>query len=117
MGKMERDKGARFEREVAVDLRPIFPRARRGYQRFTGQDEPDVAEVPPFWIECRHRKKVSALTVLKLAEKSIADRGAKGKMPVAVTKVDRDVAMVSMRLDDWLEVIEAWWRHESEGGS
>src|SRR5690606_6910545 len=56
-GRRSRTKGASFEREVARQLRALWPGARRGIgQARSGGETPDVIQTP-FWIEAKHRKK------------------------------------------------------------
>ena len=54
MAKISRQRGIRFEREIAKLFRRWIPEAKRGMQYQQGVYAPDVwAE--PYWIECKYR--------------------------------------------------------------
>lgn len=58
-GAMSRNKGASFERQVAVKFRRWFPLAKRGNQCRDGADCPDVIlsyTEPAYYIECKRMK-------------------------------------------------------------
>lgn len=97
MGKMQREKGKRFEREVAELLRIAgFPLARRGVQFQGGPDSPDVVGIPGVHIECKH---VEALNVYAAMAQSEAE-SAVGEVPIVVHRRNRSVALVTLRLSD-----------------
>jgi len=52
VGKSQRRKGQRGERETAILWRSVYPDARRGSQSRSGKDASDV-EGTPWWIECK----------------------------------------------------------------
>lgn len=110
MGKMQRRKGHDFERAIAGRLREIMPSAgvKRGLQGRDGSDAPDVV-APAFWVECKRGRTPPIRPALAQAEK--ANPG--GYWSTAVTKADREPALVTMYLDDWLELVEQWWRGRS----
>lgn len=109
-GRRSRRKGHDWEREVARRLREIFgPQVRRGLQYQDGAATPDVI-VPCFHVECKVGARPPIIQALEQAE-----RDAKpGLWPVAVCKQDRKPPTVTMRFEDWLELLGAWWR-EVEG--
>ena len=41
-------------------------------------------------------------------EQAIADANVNGKVPVAITKDDRADILCTMRLDDWIELFNAY---------
>jgi len=55
----QRAKGVTFERYIANQLKPMFPRAMRGLQFRSGEENCDVIGTP-WWIECKcyHTKNV-----------------------------------------------------------
>ncbi len=116
MGRMQRDKGARFERELVHRFAEVMPgcKVKRGLQSREGADVPDV-DAPPFWVEAKHRKQVSPGAALEQAQKDMEKAGvAKGRIPVAVIKKQRKKPFVVMDLDDFLEVVAVWWEGVSE---
>ena len=116
MGKYSRDKGARFEREIANRLKEVFgPRTTRSSgQCFKGDLRADV-DCPEIWVECKVGKRPNIKAALEQAEE--AEAGAKtGKSPVAICKWDRQEPIASMRLDFFIELIKIAYRGESDDG-
>lgn len=63
--------------------------------------------VPGFWVECKVGKAPPLRPALEQAIVAMGDR--KGMWPVAVVKEDRYPATVTMRMDDFLELVGEWW--------
>ena len=108
MGKFSRDKGARFERELARIFRDALPGcdAKRGFQTRGGAAEmPDVT-AGCFAIEAKAGKKPPVRAALKTA----VDNCPKGLYPLAVIKEDRKPPFVVLPLDDFLEIAGEWWK-------
>jgi len=102
MGKLSRSKGARFEREVATAFRVAFPGARRGLgQARSGVDAADVIGIPGYWIECKVGARPNPLAALRQAEGN-----SNGEVPVAVCKVDREGAAVTLPLADFIALLD-----------
>jgi len=106
MGKLSRRKGANFEREIARMFADAMPGsgARRGIQYRDGRDEADVV-VPAFWIECKRGKVAPIRSALTQAQEA----APQDKAPVVVWRDDRQPPRVTMALDDFLEIVSAWW--------
>jgi len=112
MGKYSRDKGARFEREIANRLKEVFgPRTTRSSgQCFKGDLRADV-DCPEIWVECKVGKRPNIKAALEQAEE--AEAGARtGKSPVAICKWDRQEPIASMRLDYFIELLKIAYRGE-----
>lgn len=102
MGKMQREKGARGEREIAQLLRPVFPGVHR---RSTGEESQtdqgrDLADTPGLCAQvCRasrppiERKVREALSASK-----------SGELSVAFTRSDRGEWLATMPLPHWMSV-------------
>lgn len=92
-GKTSRRKGHNFEREVAIMLRPYFPNAKRQleYQEGLGYD---IQGVDDLSIQC---KKGSSFKIEKALEQAIV----KDKIPMAITRRDREDIVVSMYWKDF----------------
>ncbi len=105
-GRRSRSKGHNWEREVARRFREICPGddIHRGLQYRDGADCPDVTSAL-FWIEAKRGKRTNIKAALKQAEEA----QPKGKWILAVTKDDREPAVASMRLDEFLELLEEFW--------
>tara|TARA_Y100000310_G_scaffold24676_2_gene23698 strand:- start:3510 stop:3866 length:357 start_codon:yes stop_codon:yes gene_type:complete len=106
MGKAQREKGARFEREVANILKEVFgPRTiRSSGQCFSGDTRADV-DCPELWVECKVGLRPNIKGALKQAEEASA-LAQTDKMCVAVCKWDREKPIISMRLDDFVEILK-----------
>ena len=102
MGKMQRDKGKRGEREVVAILKELgWPEARRARQS-DGAIDPDVAGCDPLWIEVKRRKLIAACRFMDQAE---GDASAK-KIPTTFMREDGGEWYVMCRSDDLLRLSE-----------
>ena len=102
-GKASRDKGQRGERM----LRDIFN--YHGYGTFRGdcfRHEQDVEGLPGIHVEA---KFVEKLSLRKAMEQSIAEAKEKdGGLPAVFHKTSRQPWLVTMRIDDWMQIYKAW---------
>jgi len=100
MGKMQRNKGARFERWLVHAFNEALPgKWKRGFQcRGGGEEVPDL-DGPLLHIEAKHQIKPNIRSALAQATEDSADSG---KLPVAITKENMCKPIVSMHLKDWL---------------
>jgi len=105
-GKHSRDKGRRWEQEVARRLREVFPdiEIRRG-QQGDGAHHADVV-CPLIHVEA---KAGSAWTYESALQQAIRDADAR-KWPVVMAKRDRGMPVALMPLDDFLELLTVLWR-------
>jgi len=105
-GAHSRRKGAAFERELVHRFREVMPDAgiRRGLQFRTGEEAPDV-EVPCFWVEAKHHHRTNARAAMKQALEACPP----GRWPIAVCKDDHATPLVTMQLEDFLELVSEWW--------
>ena len=103
MGASQRRKGHDFERKVAIAFRDAgYPEARRGLQYRDGYEVPDVI-VDGFRIECKARKEhLNHHRVLAEVDQKAND----GEMPLAIVKLTRQPATVTLWLDDFLMVLQ-----------
>lgn len=92
-GTTSRRKGHNFEREVAIMLRPYYPDAKRQleYQEGLGYDLQGTGDLS---IQC---KKGSSFKIEKALEQAVV----KDKIPVAITRRDREDIVVSMYWKDF----------------
>ena len=100
-GRASRAKGASFERKVAEVFREIYPEARRGYQRRSGSDEPDVAGTP-WWIECKVGKGTPQVYRAWWQAMEATD----GRACMVVHKQDRTEVLVTLELADLVALLE-----------
>ena len=99
---MSRDKGARYEREVARILNDWGFQARRGRQFSGSPDSPDVhAPDFPWHIEAKH---VERLNLYAAFTQAIADSGE--RMPAVVHRKNHSESLITLRLEDLLKVLK-----------
>ena len=112
MGKYQRDKGARFEREIANVLKEVFgPKTiRSSGQCFSGDTRADV-DCPNIWVECKVGKRPNIKAALEQAEEAKASSGS-DKTCVAVCKWDRQLPTATLRLDDFIEILKLAYRSD-----
>lgn len=100
MSASSRRKGHDYERALAATLRSVWPEARRGIsQTRDGSDVPDV-EGTPYWVEAKRGKRVAIRAAYDQAVEA-----ADGRPPVVVSREDRSPPLVTMGLEDWLDLV------------
>lgn len=114
MGKMSRDKGKKGERELAKLLRDWGYDTRRGQQYCGADGSADVVGLPRIHIEC---KRVERLNLWQAILQAVRDC-PKGKLPAVFHRRNRETWLVTMRLEDWMEVYKEYdsgkWLKERE---
>ena len=107
MGARSRRKGHRWERELVHIFAEVFgaDRVRRGFQYRDGAECADVI-APAMWIEAKVGKLTNPRAAIRQA---VAAAAGKGLWPVAVSKDDRTEPLVTMRLDDFMDLLREWW--------
>lgn len=108
MGKMSRDKGKVYEREIANALKTHGYDTRRSAQVMgkTGQAA-DVVGLPGIHIEAKRQEQIR---IYDWMEQAIRDSEASGKgdLPAVFFRKNNEKTMVCMRLDDWMEIYKEW---------
>ena len=100
MSKASVTKGKAFERALATLMRSVWPQARRGIgQARAGGEVPDV-DGTPFWLEAKRGKRISIRAAYDQAVEA-----SDGRVPVVVSREDRSPALVTMGLEDWLQLV------------
>lgn len=97
-------KGGRFERWIAHYGQEHGLDAHRGQQFKGGPDTPDVTGFPGIHIEAKHNER---LNVYDAMDQAIRDSEGK-KKPTVIWKKNRKPVLVTMLIDDWWELYEAW---------
>ena len=102
MGKINsRDKGARFERELANILKQYGYESRRG-QQFSGSNgDADVIGLPMIHIEAKH---CETMQLYKWMEQAKRDASKNGRLPAVFHRKNRAAILVTMELDDWMKI-------------
>ena len=107
-GRGARTKGANFERELAKFFNSHFHQmnAKRGLGQTRGGGE-EIADVEMQYIhvEAKRHKRCNIKAALNQA---IEDSKDKIKLPVAITKDDRKPILVTMQMEDCIELFKAY---------
>lgn len=106
MSKAQREKGARYERDIATRLRDVFgPDIHRGIQWRGGSEAGDITGTDmPEWLhlECHHGNSSTPFAKLRQAE---SDRPATDVLRAAVVKRHGGDELVAMRWDDFIRLV------------
>ena len=104
MGRMQRQKGKRGEREAAAELAAVLGvTARRGVQYHGGPDSPDVVlEGVPIHVEC---KRTERLALWPAIEQAVADAGE--RVPIVWHRCNKRESVVIIRTCDLLRLVHA----------
>ena len=94
-----RQKGKRYELELAAKLREYGFSARRGQQYSGANGDADVVGLPGIHIEAKRRKEIGNIYDWMAQSKSDA---RPGEIPVVMCRADQSESLVVMRLDDWV---------------
>ena len=96
-----REKGKRGEREWAAVCRDHGYDARRG-QQFCGADgSADVVGVPGFHMEVKRSERLDLIGAMKQSENDARD----GEIPIVAHRKNGAPWLVTMRAEDWFEII------------
>jgi hypothetical protein len=98
-GAKPRAKGAGFEREVATALRPIFPHVERAWEAAQGKGY-DLLGIGNLDFQCKRYK--GSVPMSKLKEVPVR----KGRIAVLASRTDREEALVTLRLADFVAILE-----------
>ena len=99
-----RAKGARGERELARILRGYGYDCRRGQQYCGANGDADVVGLPGIHIECKRGQR---LNIDEAMLQAIRDR-REGEFPAVFHRKNNHEWLVTMRLDDWIEIYKEW---------
>ena len=97
-----REKGARFERTLANKLREYGYDTRRGQQYCGANGDADVVGLPGIHIEA---KAVEHLNIYNAMEQAINDK-KDDEVPAVFHKKNRKPILVTMKLEDWIDLYE-----------
>ena len=99
-----REKGKRYEREIANHFKAKGYDARRGQQYCGANGDADVVGLPFVHIECKHRER---LDLYEAMDQAVGD-AREGEKPVVIHRKDYKSSLVTMRLEDWEEMYEVY---------
>ena len=104
MGKSQREKGKRGERELSMKLREYGYECRRGQQYCGANGDADVLGLPGIHIECKRAERLNIQTAMEQSKRDAAE----GEFPAVFHRRDRSEWLVTMRLEDWAELFREW---------
>lgn len=108
MGKASRDKGKRFERQLASLFREQGYDARRTAQ-YCGNtgDASDVTGLPGIHVEAKHVEQMRLYEWIAQAKRDAAAGGG-NSLPAVFHKKNNAEILVSMTLEDWFCLYREW---------
>lgn len=107
MGKMSREKGKRFERELAKTFRDYGYKTARRTSQYCGKsgDASDVIGLPGIHVEAKHQERMQLYDWMDQAKHDSAGTGNK---PVVFHKRNNHEILVSMQLDTFFDLYREW---------
>lgn len=108
MGKINaKQKGARFERELADLFRKMGYAGARRTAQYCGNtgDASDVVGLPGIHVEAKHQETMRLYDWMAQAKR---DSENTGNMPAVFHKKSRADILVTMTMDDWMRLYEAY---------
>ncbi len=104
-GKFSRDKGARFERELANELQFYgYDTHRTSFCGNTGY-APDVSGLPGVHIEAKAQE---TMRLYDWYAQSCRDAAKTGEIPVVIHKKNYHKILVTLGLDDFMKIYKEW---------
>lgn len=99
-----RQKGARYERELARKFRAEGYDARRGQQYSGANGDADVVGLPGIHVEA---KRVERLDLYRAMDQAVRD-AREGEIPVVFHRKNNCKTLVTMKLEDWFKLYHKW---------
>jgi len=101
MGKLQRQRGAQYERDIVSDLYMILGyKTRRNLVQYQESGEGDII-LDRFVIECKRRRKIAVYEFMEQAEASCKD----GQTPIVVMRADGEKSLALVRWEDMLKFL------------
>jgi Holliday junction resolvase len=106
MAVNSKQKGARFERQLASKFREYGYQARRTAQ-YCGNtgDASDVVGLPGIHIEAKHQETMRLYEWVSQAKR---DAEGTGRLPAVFHKKNNAEILVTMTLEDWMNLYREW---------
>lgn len=103
-----KQKGARFERQLASRFREQGYDARRTAQ-YCGNtgDASDVKGLPGIHVEAKHQETMRLYDWMAQAKRDVAAGGGNA-LPAVFHKKNNAPVLVTMELDDWFNLYREW---------
>ena len=102
-------KGARFERKLASIFRDYGYSDSRRTAQYCGNtgDASDVVGLPGLHIEAKHAEQMRLYEWMSQAKRD-AEAGGKGLLPAVFHKKNHAPILVTMELDDFMNLYREW---------
>ena len=108
MAVNSKQKGARFERSLARIFREYGYDAKRTAQYCGNTGEAaDVMGLPGIHIEAKHQERMQLYEWMAQAKRD-AEAGGKGNLPAVFHKKNNAAILVTMELEDWINLYREW---------
>lgn len=104
MAVNSKQKGARFERQLASKLKEYGYDCRRGQQYCGANGDADVVGLPGIHIEAKHQEKMSLYNWMSQAKADARE----GEMPAVFHKKNNCEVLVTMLLDVFMTIYREW---------
>lgn len=98
-------KGARFERHLASKFREYGYDCRRGQQYCGANGDADVVGLRGIHIEAKHQEQ---MRLYEWMSQAVRDADGKGNLPAVFHKKNNADILVTMRLEDWMNLYREW---------
>lgn len=99
-----REKGKRYERELAKKLTEYGYNCRRGQQFCGANGDADVVGLDGIHIEAKHQEK---MMLYDWVSQSVRDANEDEK-PTVFHRKNNCETLVTMRLTDWIDLYRSW---------
>lgn len=116
IGKASKAKGVRFELEIAHYLQAHgYPNAHRTAQHCgkTGAAG-DVEGIQGLHVECKHVEKLNLYAAYHQAVRDSTANG-NGNIPVVIHRKNREETLVTLSIDDFIEIYSAYQNGGQKG--
>lgn len=102
LSQKSRNKGHKFEREIAKRLRKVFPEARRQLEYHQNDaNGVDIQQTGRYRIQCKRFKKYAPVSCIEEVQLNGPD-----EVPVLVTKGDNAPILAVLPFDELLRLLE-----------
>ena len=109
MSRMSKEKGKRFEREVANLFKKHGYNAHRTaqYRGNTG-NAGDVEGIPGIHIEAKHQER---MRLYDWVDQSVSDANAEGmnNLPIVIHRSNHMPVLVTMKFDSWIQLYDTFY--------
>lgn len=104
MAVNSRRKGAEFERSLSKMLRNFGYECRRGQQFSGANGDADVVGLPGIHIEAKAVERLNLYDAMAQAKRDARE----GELPAVFHKKNRCKVLVTMEIDDFMEIYREW---------